>query len=56
MDFAKIFHSMCQIDAKEGTACFVMIAYAVHELSQKSGRLGYIPPPSSAERVNFYCS
>ena len=37
-DFAKTFHNKCQIDAKEGTANFVLIAYAVHELSQKSGR------------------
>ena len=35
--FRQNIYSMCQIDATDCTESFVVITYAVHELSQKSG-------------------
>ena len=35
--FSQYFHGICHIDAKEGNESLLVIAHAIHELSQKSG-------------------
>ena len=46
--FRQKFYGTYQIHAKERTESCVLIAYAVHELSQKSGRRGDIYPQRRA--------
>ena len=50
--FRQNLDSMCKIDAKESIDRFVLIAYAVHELSQKFGRrVIFTPPPLGVARA-----
>ena len=46
--FRSNFNIIFQLDTKEGTVSFVLIAYAVHELLQKTGVGGNIYSPSAA--------